>query len=987
MGASLAIFLEATGNGAAGDIFGIAMHAPTVCPTGGILQAPVKVCDATQLGLAPAPNPESEIDALDMGSSCGVISVPYRIGEPIGARFSLDPFTASGMGLSPADILYQPTPGAPQALVVYANAAALGLQANDDIDALAVYDAVNPGVLGPGDIVYVSLKALSPTLISTGMKPGDVIEVFPASPPVVVMTAAQFGLQPGDELDALTIFEPVADGNGDQSFRIYNHSPETIVGAGQTGTAVQLMSDDFDGGPASCTLVFGAPVGIGGSSVHANVFPATQYEQDDPCATNLSCALAFFDHSNVTYGCGGFPAQPAVPDFPTNPFHNEVRSFPIPLVNTNGNRVDLEFDVYTDMRLDALVFYRYRVRFYVGGNPTPWRSVGSFYGRNTESGAGERHDWIHVKENIGALIPAGATTMEFAIGAIDMKDAWVGVYGSGTCHSHAPLIDNVTLTHVEVYGPQWYVRDTDLFHDTFPDDGTITGTIRSDPAEGDEVVVRVSDLEHGVGTDPLHGGPAVYLLVSVRPPQPGKTGSPLTDDPVRFPVVATMIHAGFIWDVIRMDVDYHAPGIVNPQHYTVDLAENLFEPGDEVRFVFRATSAAGFTTYWSQFTEATDNMALALAHPMEFSALPGQGFLSGGDILYVDNHDFRGSQGHFQLSFQAMGLSGLVDRFDIRGGDAIQNNGLASRVYNAQQQLTPVYRKILWDSGDLPYRTMGMGPYLVTDDAVMLAQWLYDLPADGGLYMCGDNLPSELAQVHPGSLALRTWIDYAIGTPSHATVLNTDVPRVIAAPGSCFDHALGPDTLLADAACEPVHDFDVMIPGPAANLEMSYLGQGAGAAAVVSQRSINSVGSSVGVILSGFGFGRIRSDHTAGENDAAHHLYDIIQWLGNNPAPPVGADPVRYVNSLEPNVPNPFNPSTRIRYSIAKPSRVDLRVYDVSGRLVRRLVRPDAIVSAGAYEVSWDGTADNGQRVVSGVYFYRIRAGAFTESRKMVLLK
>jgi len=83
--------------------------------------------------------------------------------------------------------------------------------------------------------------------------------------------------------------------------------------------------------------------------------------------------------------------------------------------------------------------------------------------------------------------------------------------------------------------------------------------------------------------------------------------------------------------------------------------------------------------------------------------------------------------------------------------------------------------------------------------------------------------------------------------------------------------------------------------------------------------------------------------------------------------------------------PNPFNPSTTIRFEVPSESQVSLRIYDVSGRLVRALVegRRDARV----HEVSWDGTDNAGRRVASGVYFCQLNAGSSVEVRKTVLLK
>jgi len=88
---------------------------------------------------------------------------------------------------------------------------------------------------------------------------------------------------------------------------------------------------------------------------------------------------------------------------------------------------------------------------------------------------------------------------------------------------------------------------------------------------------------------------------------------------------------------------------------------------------------------------------------------------------------------------------------------------------------------------------------------------------------------------------------------------------------------------------------------------------------------------------------------------------------------------------LEQNVPNPFNPTTTIRYTLPDASDVELAVFSVDGRLVR--VLQSGAKPAGTFEATWDGRDSAGRSVASGVYFYRLRAGSFAETKKMVLLK
>jgi hypothetical protein len=91
------------------------------------------------------------------------------------------------------------------------------------------------------------------------------------------------------------------------------------------------------------------------------------------------------------------------------------------------------------------------------------------------------------------------------------------------------------------------------------------------------------------------------------------------------------------------------------------------------------------------------------------------------------------------------------------------------------------------------------------------------------------------------------------------------------------------------------------------------------------------------------------------------------------------------IYNLEQNFPNPFNPATRIDYSIAERSHVFIAAYDVAGRRVSVIV--DAEQEPARYSVNWNGTDDAGRTLASGIYFIRYRAGGYTFTRKAVLLR
>ncbi len=90
-------------------------------------------------------------------------------------------------------------------------------------------------------------------------------------------------------------------------------------------------------------------------------------------------------------------------------------------------------------------------------------------------------------------------------------------------------------------------------------------------------------------------------------------------------------------------------------------------------------------------------------------------------------------------------------------------------------------------------------------------------------------------------------------------------------------------------------------------------------------------------------------------------------------------------SALFQNSPNPFNPQTTISYQLAKGGHVNIKIYSLIGQQVKTLVNETQ--AAGAYLLVWDGSNDSGQAVASGIYIYKLEAGSFAESRKMMLLR
>ena len=99
---------------------------------------------------------------------------------------------------------------------------------------------------------------------------------------------------------------------------------------------------------------------------------------------------------------------------------------------------------------------------------------------------------------------------------------------------------------------------------------------------------------------------------------------------------------------------------------------------------------------------------------------------------------------------------------------------------------------------------------------------------------------------------------------------------------------------------------------------------------------------------------------------------------------PGDAFPLTY--DLSYNYPNPFNPTTRIKYDVPAPGgQVSVSIYDITGRRVRALV--SAHRGPGIHTAFWDGKDDRGSPAASGIYFVRMKANMFSKTRKIVLMK
>ena len=125
----------------------------------------------------------------------------------------------------------------------------------------------------------------------------------------------------------------------------------------------------------------------------------------------------------------------------------------------------------------------------------------------------------------------------------------------------------------------------------------------------------------------------------------------------------------------------------------------------------------------------------------------------------------------------------------------------------------------------------------------------------------------------------------------------------------------------------------------------------------------------------------INSDLQAGSVDLTEFVFRDIGWFDG--ATDAGNAPL--ATRIVSNAPNPFNPATKIRFDLAVTGPAHLAVYDLSGRLVKRIL--DGSLTAGAHALPWDGTDGRGRGVAAGVYLARLEADGQSFAHRMVLVK
>ncbi|MCK4510881.1 T9SS type A sorting domain-containing protein, partial [bacterium] len=413
--------------------------------------------------------------------------------------------------------------------------------------------------------------------------------------------------------------------------------------------------------------------------------------------------------------------------------------------------------------------------------------------------------------------------------------------------------------------------------------------------------------------------------------------------------------------------------------------------GAEIHYYFEAQDGVGnLATYPGS----------APAGYIEFSILPIDPSINDG-ILLVDKHGrrtpgaqrdyFHSSEYYYREMLGILGYEWETYDVEVPSGSTDQSDGpdtVAYKYYDTQ----------IWFTNEFDSYT------LKKPDQLNLIAWLNT--ASGGnecnLLITGNDWGKEVvATLNDSQAFYGTWLASEYVRNAVGSVTVDSVPSIKEVPGgwTFMDHADGEAILRG--ACPQLHYYDVVnhnsgIGGSETVLRYEDMGgafHGAGCAYTHQTMGYQTVNLGFGMEYMADGtVGGGSGNYTAegyyhiGVEDRVNLMGNIMAYFGQTPSGPGTGIDEGIKNQLSHAYPNPFNPVTRIAYSVKDAGPVTISVYNVAGRIVRTLL--DTEVEAGAKGfVVWNGANDGGERCASGVYFYRIAAPGFMESRKMIMLK
>jgi len=603
------------------------------------------------------------------------------------------------------------------------------------------------------------------------------------------------------------------------------------------------------------------------------------------------------------------------------------------------------FDVYRNLPLDACFYYSVNYRYRNAGQPwSEWRDpTGLLY-------YGSSKDWI--RQKIVFPEAGGKDSVQAMFIVKDYGQIYCG--GSQGSVNVYTLFDNVAIGIKQAAPPVYTQRDLDLFQDTFKTTAFFKDDNFNTPL-GDSAVVNVST------TRGYKSGFMYYRLVNNTT---AWSSTPLLPS-------ATAL----------------------PTYHYADVPPGNYPAGSVLQYYFAVTDSVDSTAYLPAQAPQTATYFSASILPTKSAINPALGCTDSlAQILFVNNNNGQETAPLIASALSAQGYK--FDTWDVLSpttgaGNTPGGTPAGDPYYGWPGSTTNDlirYSTIIWHAGSLTQFTIR------PVDEALLQSWIQQPGKSRNLYIIGDNVAWELQVLGED---YNSFLNFTTGA-NYLRQLWENFPQDTLHPvvtGVAGSPSAG-RSMHVNGDCPILNQFNMI------NVSSSATSRGktgtflrwpnATAAGTRFATKYVSFGSdSARCVFQAYNFNDIEE---GGERlrFIKNVMTDYFQVpacyyaTGVETEPSAGAPALP--DQLFQNAPNPFNPETTIRYSTADGGRTAIRIYAVSGQLVRTLI--DRQESAGMHSVRWDGRDDSGKKLASGVYFYRLETSSgITDSKKLLMLK
>ncbi len=617
-----------------------------------------------------------------------------------------------------------------------------------------------------------------------------------------------------------------------------------------------------------------------------------------------------------------------------------------PVAINQASVVFTAFDVYRNLPLLSCYYYHLNFRTKDAGDAI-W---GNWIDPTLFVYYGGSKDWL--RQRIPLLGAAGHDSVQVELGFRDYGDAYCG--GSVSPGNTYSLYDNIAVGIIATAPPAFTSRDIDLFQDSFFTSPFMFRDDNINSPVGDSAVVQVS-ASHG-----YKNGFMYYRL---------NNGS---------------------FSAIPLQMS--TPAL--PTYRFADVPTGSYPANTTIQYYFAATDSLNTTAYFPADAPTSQTYLSASVLPVESAANPALGCNDLlAHILFVNHFSGREPQPYIASALNSWGYK--FDTWDVNGPSSGGGNSLGgSTVPGVPQYYWPMtdvnsllqYSTIIWNSGNLTSFTISK------EDQAVIQSWIQQPGRDRNFWITGDDVAWELGALGGN---YNSFLQFTCGVQLLRNVWenlpkDTLNPIVTGVNGS----ATAGRRFHVNGNCPMLNDFDLVTLSSQAGtgksgIFLSYPNTFA-AATRYATKYTGFGNDSARVAYMGFSFNYIeeggerlqlaKAIMTGYFKEAACYYASGVEEGSQGEVVPGMRD------ALEQNAPNPFNPETAIGYSVSRAGRVEIRIYNVAGALVRRL--DQRAPAPGRYVARWNGTDDGGRPLSSGVYFYEIQTdGGYRASRKLLMLK